>query len=458
MESYSPGIQKYIEQGRQIIEREQNQRAVMRGRKFDTIAVHGLYDMQAALANQGSIIEPAFMSTAQHFDNSDQMETALAYLMPGWIYARVANPTLHYLEETLGLLEGYGFDGEVTAHLTGSGMAAVFLGTNPFLMNDQAHPKPNIVASARCYGGTFTLFTRYANERGIELRWVREPLNVDEWASKIDEETRFVFGEMPSNPSLAVIELEAISALAHAVNAPFIIDSTIATPALMRPFLHGADIVIHSVSKSMSTSGFVIAGAVISRANIPSKVGPAEMCQNYAMYVKGFPHRDMGPTLSPLNALLTLNDLRTLRSRTDTSSQSALKVAQYLLSHPAVESVQYPGLPDFTGYETAARYMKLVDAAEGDSARFGYLLSFNVRGGSAPARQVFDKLQMIWRATDLGRVKSVATIPMISTHQQISGSDRDVAGLQPNMIRLSVGLEHPDDIIADLEQALADTN
>ena len=132
-----------------------------------------------------------------------------------------------------------------------------------------------------------------------------------------------------------------------------------------------------------------------------------------------------------------------------------MTVAQYLGSHPSVESVQYPGLPGFPGHEIAARYMELVDATGSEAARFGYLLRFNVRGGAAAARQVFDRLQMIWRATDLGRVKSVATIPMISTHQQISGSDKEVAGLQPNLIRLSVGLEHPDDIIADLDQALA---
>ncbi len=455
MDSYPPGIQAYIEEGRQAMEREQAQRVNMRRKKFDTIAVHGLYDMQAALANQGSIIEPAFLSTAQHFANSDQMEAGLAYLMPAWTYARVANPTLHFLEETLSLLEGYGFDGDVTTHLTGSGMAAVFLGTNSFLMNDPAHPRPNIVASARCYGGTFTLFTRYANERGIDLRWVRDPLDLNEWTSKIDAETRFVFGEMPANPSLAVIDIEAVAALAHAAGAPFIIDSTIATPALMRPLLHGADIIIHSVSKSMSSSGFVIAGAIISRTNIPSKVGPDELRQNYANYVKGYPHRDMGPTLNPMTALLTINDLRTLRSRTDITSQTAMTVAQTLGNHPAVESVQYPGLPGFPGHATAARYMQLVDATGSAAARYGYLLSFNVRGGAAAARRVFDRLQMIWRATDLGRVKSVATIPMISTHQQISGSDKDVAGLLPNMIRLSTGMEHPDDIIADLEQALA---
>ncbi len=454
MATYSPGVQLYIEQGRQIMEREQNQRASMRLKKFDTIAVHGLYDMQSAMANQGSIIEPAFLATAQHFDNSDHMEAGLAYLMPAWTYARVSNPTLHYLEETLALLEGYGFEGEVTAHLTGSGMAAVFLSTNQFLMNDPDHPKPNIVASARCYGGTFTLFTRYANERGIDLRWVRDPLSLSEWADNIDDETRFVFGEMPANPSLAVIDLKAVAGLAHAANAPFIIDSTIATPALMRPLLYDADIIVHSVSKSMATSGFVIAGVVISHSNIPSKVGPDEMRQNFANYIKGYLHRDTGPTLNPLSALLAINDLRTLRSRTDITSQTAMTVSQYLSGHPSVATVQYPGLASFPGHKTAARYMQLVDAGENDAARFGYLLSFNVHGGAATARQVFDRLEMIWRATDLGRVKSVATIPLISTHQQISGSDKDIAGLQPDLIRLSVGMEHPDDIIADLNQAL----
>jgi len=454
MDSYPRGIQKYIDQGNQVTQEEQNQRLAMRNKKFDTIAVHGIYNMQAAIANQGSIIEPAFLSTAQHYENSDHMETGLAYLMPAWTYARVANPTLHYLEETLALLEGYGFTEEVTAHLTGSGMAAVFLSTNPFLMNDKSFQKPNIVASARCYGGTFTLFTRYANERGIDLRWVKDPLNLDEWANLIDSETRFVFGEMPANPSLAVIDINSVSALAHTAGAPFIIDSTIATPALMRPFLHGADVVVHSVSKSMAASGFVIAGAVITKANIPSKVGPDELRQNFASYIKGFPHRDMGPTLNPLTALFTLSDLRTLRSRTDITSQTAMTIVNYLQSNSAVETVNYPGLPDFPGYDIASQYMHLVDAAENNKSRFGYLLSFTVKKGALAARDVFDRFKMIWRATDLGRVKSVATIPMISTHQQISGTDKDIAGLQPNLIRLSVGMEHADDIIADLEQAL----
>ncbi|MCB0195597.1 MAG: O-acetylhomoserine aminocarboxypropyltransferase/cysteine synthase, partial [Anaerolineae bacterium] len=178
-------VDRYIERGQHMMASLQQRRTTMRQKKFDTIAVHGVYDAEEALRNQGSIIEPAFASSAQHFENSDHMEAALAYLMPSWTYSRIANPTIGYLEETIALLEGYGFAGEVSACVTASGMAAVFMATNPFLVQEPGQAKPiNIVASAKCYGGTFMLFSqRYGVERGIEVRWVRDPLNLDEWAS-----------------------------------------------------------------------------------------------------------------------------------------------------------------------------------------------------------------------------------------------------------------------------------
>jgi O-acetylhomoserine/O-acetylserine sulfhydrylase-like pyridoxal-dependent enzyme len=465
MTTYTPGVQHYIDQGTTQVTVETERRAVMRAKKFDTIAVHGLYNMQAALANQGSLNEPAYLSPAQHFENSDHMEAALAYLMPSWTYSRIANPTLHYLEETLALLEGYEFDGEVSACATGSGMAAIHLATNPFLAlqpSPDSSPKLesnpiNIVASAKCYGGTFMLFSRYAAERGVEVRWVRNPLDLNEWESLIDSRTRFVYGEMPSNPALAVFDIEAVAALAHRHDCPLIVDSTIATPALLRPLLHGADIVVHSVSKAMASSGFAIAGALIARHNLPSKVGPRELRENFATYVKLYPYRDMGPSLSPFNALMVMNDLRTLRGKIDRMSQNAMQVAQFLAHHPQVESVAYPGLASQPGQAIAGRCLWLADSDDDYGRavnRFGYLMSFNVRGGHLAARTVFDNLQLIWRATDLGRVKSVATIPAISTHQQQGEAGRDLAGLPANLIRLSIGAEHPADLIADLEQAL----
>ncbi len=462
---YSPGVQEVVERGEAISAAAAAHRAAMRGKRFDTIAVHGIYGMDAARANQGSILEPAYLSPAQHFENSDHMEAALAYLMPSWTYTRIANPTLHYLEETLALLEGYGFAGETSACATASGMAAVFMATNPFLAEEpaaghgrHAGRRINIVASARCYGGTFMLFSqRYAAERGVDVRWVADPLDLDQWAESIDDDTRLVYGEMPSNPGLAVFDIAAVAALAHAVDAPLIVDSTVATPALMRPLQHGADIVVHSVSKSMASSGFAIAGAVIARHDLPSKVGPPEMRANFAQYVKLLPFRDHGPALSPFNALLALNDLRTLRSRMDRLSTGTMQVAEFLTRHPAVEGVAYPGLPGDPGHQVARRYMVLADGEEDYGwpvTRYGHLLGFTVCGGPAAARRVFDGLQMIWRATDLGRIKSVATIPAISTHQQQGDAGRSLAGVPAHLIRLSVGAEHPLDIIADLSQAL----
>ena len=173
----------------------------------------------------------------------------------------------------------------------------------------------NVVVTARCYGGTFHLFgERFARERGIDVRWVRDPLDLGEWASKIDGRTRFVYGEMPSNPGLSVFDIAAVADLAHAGGAPLIVDSTIATPALMRPLRHGADIVVHSLSKAMGGSGMAIAGAIVSRRDIPTQVGPDELRADFATYVKFLPARDHGPALNSLSALMILNDVRTLRA------------------------------------------------------------------------------------------------------------------------------------------------
>ncbi len=456
MSEHSNGVAGYVARGEAMSAAEANRRAVMRTKKFDTIAVHGLYDMEAALANQGSIIEPGFMSSAQHFENSDHMEAALAYLMPAWVYSRIANPTVHYLEETLALLEGYDFDGEVSALATASGMAAVFMATNPFL--EKPRPGMNIVVSARCYGGTFMLFgQRYGVERGVDVRWVRDPLDLNEWAEKIDGSTRFVYGETPSNPLLSVMDIEAVANIAHAAGLPLIIDSTVATPALTRPLTLGADIVVQSTTKSMTSSGFAIGGALIARHGITTDIGPVEMRENFAMYVKLLPFRDHGPSVSAFNALMTINDLRTLRHRMDSMSSSTMQVAQYLEGHDHIDRVVYPGVESMPGHDVAARTMWLVDGADDygtEVNRYGHLVSFEVKGGVESARKVFDSFDMIWRATDLGRIKSVATIPAISTHQQQGDEGRDLAAVSQNLIRLSVGGEHPDDIIADLDQAL----
>ncbi len=233
-----------------------------------------------------------------------------------------------------------------------------------------------------------------------------------------------------------------------------------ATPALLRPICHGADIVVQSATKTLTSSGFGICGAIIARRGIVSNIDNADLEKNFAIYVKYLPNRDHGPNLHPLQALMTLNDVRTLRSKVDMLSLKTMKVAEYLQTHPQVESVGYLGLPDHPLHDLASRYMWLVDAEHDEQYgkpvnRYGHLMNFCVKGGPEAARKFFDGLQRIWRATDLGRIKSVATIPAISTHQQQGEAGRKLAHIPPNLVRLCVGGEHPDDVIADLDQALA---
>ncbi|MBN1909407.1 MAG: PLP-dependent transferase, partial [Pirellulales bacterium] len=341
-------------------------------------------------------------------------------------------------------------------------MAAIMTAVQPFLVNrtHNKHEPRNFVATAQCYGGTFQQFNvRLMEERDIECRWVHDPTDLDEWASKIDGNTRFLYGELPSNPGLAFFDIQAVADLAHEHELPLICDSTVATPALLRPICHGADIVVQSVTKTLSTSGFGICGAVIARKNLVTNIENDPMRTDFASYVKYLPNRDYGPNLHPVQAVMALNDMRTLRSKVDLMSRSSMRVAEFLRDHPAVEKVEYLGLPEHPLHKLASRYLWLVDAEHDDLYgkpvnRYGHLMSFCVRGGAEAARNMFDRLERIWRATDLGRIKSVATIPAISTHQQQGEAGRQLANIPANLVRLCVGAEHPDDVIADLDQAL----
>ncbi|MBN2360705.1 MAG: O-acetylhomoserine aminocarboxypropyltransferase/cysteine synthase [Deltaproteobacteria bacterium] len=462
----TPGMQQYIDHNNAYLaKRDRYIREVVKKWKFDTIAVHGLYTVEDAIEDyQGAIIEPIFMSSSQAYRDSDEMAAALAYLIPTWCYSRIANPSTYYLEWTLALLEGYGFGGETTACSTSSGMAAIMTAVQPFLVHTHksVHEPRNFLAVAQCYGGTFQQFNvRLAEERGIECRWIEDPTNLDEWARKIDENTRFLYGELPSNPGQGFFDVAKVAELAHAHKLPLICDTTVATPALLRPICHGADIVVQSATKSLTTSGFGVCGMVIARKNLVSNLPNDAMKSDFASYVKYLPNRDFGPNLHPMQAIMTLNDVRTLRSKMDLLSQNTMKVAQWLEKHPRVEQVEYLGLPNHPRHELASKYMWLVDS-EHDACyggkrvnRYGHLMSFCVKGGADKARSFFDNLQRIWRATDLGRIKSVATIPAISTHQQQGESGRKLAGIPPNMVRLCVGGEHADDTIGDLDQALS---
>lgn len=462
----TPGMQAYIDQAHaDIVARDAYIRDVVKKWRFDTIAVHGLYEMQAAIEKyQGAIIEPLFLSSSQGYRDADQMSANLAGLTPDWGYSRIGSPTTYFYEWTLALLEGYGYEGETTCCSASSGMSAVLIAIMPFLTHQfKSYDEPkNIVATSQCFGGTFSHYVNtLRNERNVETRWVRDATNLDEWAANIDENTRFLFGELPSNPQLGFFDLEAVAKLAHEHNRPLIIDSTVSTPALLRPLCHGADVVIQSVTKNLSSSGFGMAGAVIAKKNIITNIDNDLLKADYGKFLKSPGNRDQSPNLHPMQAQLSLTDMRTVRSRIDHLSQSSLKIAQWLEKHPAVESVAYLGLPSHPKHELASKYMWLADSEYdpqygGERVnRYGHLLSFNVKGGVEPAKKVLNGLNLIWRATDLGRIKSIAAIPSISTHQRMGPANRELAGVPEHMLRISVGGEHPDDLINDLDQALA---
>ena len=447
----------WIEEGQRMLAERQARIERAHRWKFDTIAVHGLYDAKEALAkNNGSIMEPTYLSTAQVYHNSAEMEAGLAYLMPNWCYSRIANPSNYFLEETTALLESYGTGLEATCVATGSGMSAIRTATDPFLVPDPALPPMNIVTSAKVYGGTFQQFSvRRGEEQGVEIRWVRDNTDLAEWKSKIDEGTRFVYGEFPSNPSVAIFDIEEVAKLAHAFEIPLLVDSTCASPVLTRPLQWGADIVIQSASKVFSTNGTTIAGLLTARKNIVSKLGCDEMKADFATWAKLWPYRDNGPALHPMGAILTLNDMRTLRSRMAQMSRTAMEVSSWLEQHPKVEQAHFPGLTSYAAHDLARKYMTLVDS---DEHLYGYMLAIDIAERSPEestnARKFYDALEMIYRATDLGRIKTVATLNAISTHQQHGELGRELASIKPSTCRIAVGMEDPVDIIADLERAL----
>lgn len=422
------------------------------GPRFDTIAVHGAYSAEVALRDAGgSVIEPIFASTSQSFASSDEMEEALAYRKPAWAYSRIHNPTIGYLEATVAALEAYQADVEASALCTSSGMSAIKQAIEPLLVLPHAGHCINFVSSAQVYGGTFQLFSERMSERGAVPRWVCEPWDITQWEEFIDEDTRFLYVEVPSNPQQSFVCIDSLAKLAHSHSIPLIVDSTVATPALCRPLEWGADIVVQSLTKTMGSSGAALGGAVIAKHDLTSRHLTDEQKENYAMWLKLLPFRDSGPCMSPMSAFSFLCDIRTLRSKMELFSNNTVQVVDFLDNHPKVAKTHYLGLYSHPLHRLAGKYMMLADTCK---SMYGHLCCFEVEGGIQPTRDFFDKLQMIMRATDLGRVKSIATIPAISTHQQQGEAGRCLAGVSPNMVRLCVGGENYLDIIADLEQAL----
>ena len=322
-------------------------------------------------------------------------------------------------------------------------MSAIMMATMPFL-----EAGDNFVSSNRVYGGTQQLFDVSYRKSDWQVRWVREPWKINEWEKQINKQTKFLFVESPSNPTLFVADIAQLAQLSHSYNLPLIIDSTLASPALCRPFEHGADIVVHSLSKIANGSCRAIGGAVISLQTITTNV--KNLQEDFANKTKGGHFRNLGPCLSPFNAQIIWDELITLRLRVKQTSQNALTIAKYLEKHPKIEKVNYPGLFSHPQHQVAQKFLKLPDG----QAAYGHLLSFNIKGGFAKAKKFAETFDFGVQVTHLGGSYTVWVHNATTTHGQMTPGERKAAGIADNLIRYSCGLEGTNDATTHFDKTL----
>ncbi|MFJ5445148.1 O-acetylhomoserine aminocarboxypropyltransferase/cysteine synthase family protein [Methylobacillus methanolivorans] len=420
--------------------------------KPETLAIHAGYKPDPTTK---AVAVPIYQTSSYAFDNTQHGADLFDLKVQGNIYTRIMNPTNAVLEERLAQLEG-----GIGALALASGMSAI-----TYAIQTIAEAGDNIVSVSTLYGGTYNLFAHTLPKQGIEVRFFdyRDPASL---AKLIDCRTKLVFAETIGNPLGNVVDLETISSIAHAHGVPVIVDNTVATPLLCRPFDYGVDIVVHSLTKYIGGHGNSIGGAIIDSGRFPwgehkerfpslNTPDPSYHGVNYveALGAAAFiarsrvvPLRNTGAALSPFNAFLLLQGLETLPLRIERHSENALKVAQYLKQHPKVKWVKYAGLPDHPEHALVQRYLK--GQASG-------ILSFGVQDGREGGTRFIDALQLFTRLVNIGDAKSLACHPATTTHRQLSEAELANAGVSVDMVRLSVGIEHIDDLIADLEQALA---
>jgi O-acetylhomoserine (thiol)-lyase len=416
----------------------------------ETLAVHAGQTPDPATKARAV---PIYATTSYVFDNADHAARLFALEQPGNIYTRIMNPTNAVFEERVAALEG-----GVGALAVASGQAAETL-----TILNLARAGDNIVSSASLYGGTWNLFAWTLPKLGITTRFVdgSDPAAI---AAAIDANTKAVYLETIGNPRLDVPDIAAIADVAHARGIPLVVDNTFA-PLLCRPIEHGADIVVHSATKWIGGHGTSIGGVVVDggtfdwagSGRFPDFVEPDPSYHGVSytgamgrlafivkLRVQGL--RDLGAALSPFNAFLFLQGLETLPLRIARHSENALAVARWLEAHPAVTWVSYPGLASHPSHRNAARYLQ---------GGFGGIVTFGIRGGREAGRRLIDNVKLISLLANVGDAKSLIIHPATTTHQQLSDEEQVATGTTPDLIRLSVGIEHVDDIVADLEQALA---
>lgn len=416
---------------------------------IETICVKGGYEPK----NTEPAVTPIVQSTTYKYDSADDLADVFDLKQNTYMYTRLGNPTLGVLENKIAALEG-----GVKSCSTSSGQSASL-----FAIANITKAGQNILAMNNLYGGTMTLLGNQLKNFGIDVRFVDVNASKEEMLSKCDENTRLVFGETLSNPSLDVIDFEKVSAVAKKLNVPLVIDNTFPTPYLCRPFDYGANIVVHSTTKYLDGHATSVGGMVVDGGNFDWESGNfPELTtpdKNYhgLIYTKAFGKaafaakcqagllRDIGATMSPFNAFLTNLGTETLHVRMERHCQNALAVAEYLEKHPKIEWVKYPGLKSSPYYELAKKY--LPKGASG-------VVTFGVKGGVKAAKTLLDSFGLANIVTHVGDLRTIALHPASTTHRQLSEEQLIEAGVQPNLIRYSVGIENINDILADLTQAL----
>ena len=419
--------------------------------RFDTLAIHAGYSPDPTTR---AVAVPIYQTTSYAFDDTQHGADLFDLKVAGNIYTRIMNPTSDVLEQRVAALEG-----GIGALALASGQAAI-----TYAILTIAEAGDNIVATSALYGGTYNLFAHTLPQYGIEVRFV-DASDPQSAAAKIDARTKAVFCESIGNPLGNVVDFAAFAQVAHQAGVPLIVDNTVPSPYLTRPFEHGADIVVHSLTKYMGGHGTTLGGILVDSGRFPwaehkarfRRLNEPEVSYHGVIYTEALgpaayigrartvPLRNMGAAISPFNSFLILQGLETLALRMDRHCDNALAVARHLRGHPKVEWVNYAGLPDHPSHALVQRYF---------GGKASGLLTFGVKGGREAGARFQDALKLVTRLVNIGDAKSLACHPASTTHRQLSPDELKRAGVSEDMVRLSIGIEHIDDILADLDQAL----
>ena len=419
--------------------------------KIETIAVHGGYSPEPTTK---AVAVPIYQTTSYAFDNTQHGADLFDLKVEGNIYTRIMNPTTAVLEQRVAEMEG-GIGGLALA----SGMAAI-----TYAIQTIAEAGDNIISTSSLYGGTYNLFAHTFPQLGIDTRFMDagEPAQL---TKLIDDRTKAIFCESIGNPAGNVADLERIAALAHEQGVPVIVDNTVPTPYLCRPFEHGCDIVVHSLTKYMGGHGTTIGGIIVDSGTFPwaehkkrfKRLNEPDPSYHGVVYTEALgeaayigrarvvPLRNTGAAISPMNSFLVLQGIETLPLRMDRHCDNASQVAEYLSGHDKVNWVRYAGLKDHNDYALLQKY------AQGKASG---ILSFGIKGGAEAGARFIDALNLITRLVNIGDAKSLACHPATTTHRQLSPEELQKAGVSADLVRLSIGIEHVDDLLADIEQAL----